>query len=290
MPADWGPLAEPIHGPDTVDEDDPLWRENAFLAFFDPAAEVYGVVHLMTAAGAGGRLVRCTLNVADRHVEATEGLAPMSFKNTIVDFDLSGHVVADTARFGFDLDLEPTRIPADYTRAGLIPGAPGHDALNHVQQSGRVHGVVRIDGSAIEIDGRCWRDRTWGRREEKAWGEYYGVFAVFDDFDLFLAKFSGSGANRAVGFRVDGQARPLKDASVRRRDANGGIRDVRISVDGGEDIEVAMSAPRARMFSPMGEPDGAVAMTVYDDFVRFETTSGATGFGFVEQGILRRQT
>ena len=82
-----------------MDEDDPLWRENAFLAFFEGAAEVYGVVHLMTVAGAGGRLVRCTLNVADRHVEDdTKALVLMSFKNTIVDFDLSGHVVADTAR------------------------------------------------------------------------------------------------------------------------------------------------------------------------------------------------
>jgi len=37
-------------------------------------------------------------------------------------------------------------------------------------------------------------------------------------------------------------------------------------------------------------PDGPVAMTVYDDFVEFRTSGEATGFGFVEQGILRLQT
>jgi hypothetical protein len=290
MPGDWGQLTEPIHGADVVDPEDPQWRENAFLAFFDPAADVYGVVHLMTAANAGGRRLRCSLRVGDRQLELVEPLAPMSFKNSVVDFDLSGHVVADTEAFGFDLYLEPTRVIADYTQAGLMPGAPGRDPLNHVQQSGRARGVVRVGDTTLEIDGRCWRDRTWGHREEKVWGEYYGVFAIFDDFDLFLAKFSGTGVNQAVGFKVDRQARSVSEATVRRRDASGGIRDLWVAVAGGEEIELEMSDPRARMFAPMGDPDGAVAMTVYDDFVEFRTRTGITGFGFVEQGILRRQT
>ena len=91
MPGVWGQVAEPIHGADVVDPEDPQWRENAFVAFFDPAAEVYGVVHLMTAANAGGRRLRCSLKVGDRQFELVEPLERMSFKNSVVDFDLSGH-------------------------------------------------------------------------------------------------------------------------------------------------------------------------------------------------------
>src|ERR1044072_2546445 len=133
MPGEWGRLAEPIHDDGTVDRDDPLWRENAFLAFFDPDADVYGVVHLMTAAGPGGGMVRCTLAAGDRQLEVIEPLPPMSFKNPVVDFDLSGHVRADTERFGFDLELEPERIPADYPGAGLIPGARTEETTCEVQ-------------------------------------------------------------------------------------------------------------------------------------------------------------
>ncbi len=52
----WGPLAEPIH-PDAAQPGDPVWKDNAYLAFWDTANEIFGTFHVSTSpngTGAGG--------------------------------------------------------------------------------------------------------------------------------------------------------------------------------------------------------------------------------------------
>lgn len=70
----WGPLAEPIHS-DAAGPTDPVWKDNAYLSFWDTANEVFGSFHVSTSPnGTGARRARCSVSVRGNVLEIIEDL------------------------------------------------------------------------------------------------------------------------------------------------------------------------------------------------------------------------
>lgn len=44
-------------------------------------------------------------------------------------------------------------------------GCPDYAATNRLEQAGRIHGVLTVDGKAYEFDTTCARDHSWGTRD-----------------------------------------------------------------------------------------------------------------------------
>lgn len=80
-----------------------------------------------------------------------------------------------------DLKLDRAQIRVDTKRAvlearfesahpafayGFHPdGCPSYAASNRLEQAGRIHGLLRIDGRSIEFDTTAARDHSWGTRD-----------------------------------------------------------------------------------------------------------------------------
>ncbi len=145
----WGPLSEPFHA-GRGEDGGPPWRENAFLAFFDPAAGAAGAVHLSTSPNTPGR-ARASVVVDGRLAEIVEPLGPLTFTGDSIDFDLTGDIRVDGPGLALDLATAPRFVPADYTALDLIPPLPGHDPLVHYQQGADVDGWVDLGAGRIPI-------------------------------------------------------------------------------------------------------------------------------------------
>jgi hypothetical protein len=291
---DWGPLAEPLHAEVTAGPDDPPWRENAFFPFWDRARSVYGVVHVMTAANATGRRARASLVHRGRYLEVIEPLEPMAFSSPSVSVDLAGTLTATGPGWGFDVVLEPRLDTIDYSAADTMPALVEERPLRHYQRSGTCRGTVTVDGVETAIAGGSLRDRTWGFREETAhWLEYYACFLSFgpeggEAFDLAMMKFRvAGGPDRMSGFLVGSRSDRVLESRITRT-ATGSPASLWLRLASRGELTLRVGPPEARVFVPLGEPDGPVAITSYDDFVEVTTDAGETGFGIVEQGILRR--
>jgi len=94
------------------------------------------------------------------------------------------------------LEFTPTTPAIDFTHG--LPAAE-REALrpvgaHHVEQSGRWHGLVEIDGRATAFDGTGSRDHSWGRRDWEA-AEWWR---------LFTARFGDDLAVHALAVSVDG--------------------------------------------------------------------------------------
>jgi hypothetical protein len=70
----------------------------------------------------------------------------------------------DRDRIVVDLRFEALEPPVP-----LRSGQPPYPAATHYDQTGRVTGVVQLDGERIDVD--CWamRDRSWGPRPERGY-------------------------------------------------------------------------------------------------------------------------
>jgi hypothetical protein len=65
----WGALAEPIHD-DATEEGHPTWKDNAYLAFWDIGARVFGSVHVSTSPNAAkSRRARCSFSIDGKAVD-----------------------------------------------------------------------------------------------------------------------------------------------------------------------------------------------------------------------------
>lgn len=291
----WGPLAEPYHSDKQLAPDAPPWRENVFFAFWDREQRVYGTSHFTGSSNAGGRRSRCSLVVDGRPVEIVEPMPLGEFGSPGVALDLAGRVRAESEAFGADLHFVPGRPPADYSQVQGMPGLTADDPIQHFQQSGAFSGTVSLPGTDgagrrdIALSGSCVRDRTWGYREEtQSWLEYYACFLLFDDFDALLMKFHvRDGSTRTTGFVIGDRSGSVTGCSA-RRNAWGSITGLTLDADGGTPLALSVAPAEARIFVPLGEPDGPTAITVYDEFVQVTAADGQSGFGLIEQGILRR--
>lgn len=280
----WGPLAEPYHADKELPPDAPPWRDNAFFAFWDRDRGVYGTSHFTGSLNADGLWARLTVVADGRTFEILEPMAQGQFGTDGVQVDLAGRIRARSDDLEADLRFTAHRVAADYSPGGVVPGLSREEPLQHFQQCGTLGGSLTAGGRTYELDGGCFRDRTWGYREErKSWPEHYAYIISFDDFDITGLKFRGG---RADGFLLGGRSEKIVGSRV-RRDKWGSICAIDVDLDDGSAFPITFSRNEARIFCPLGEPVGAPALTVYEEFVVATTPDGDTGFGIVEQGILR---
>src|SRR3954454_13640879 len=187
----WGPLAEPIHG--LVPDGMPPWKDNAYLAFWDPDAAVYGVFHASTSPNGEGRRTRLSVQAAGRMVEVIEEPAIGTFDTESISFDLHSAYTVDADALQASFTAAPHHPLADYN-TGVLPELVAGQPLQHYQRGARVHGSVTIGGETVEFDGHGLRDRTWGYRDESLmYVEYIGGMAIFDTYTVACMTFMGPG-------------------------------------------------------------------------------------------------
>ena len=106
-------------------------------------------------------------------------------------------------------------------------GAPTHEGVQtmygrdfsfgHFNQHGRVNGEIQVGDEVLAVDGRGWRDHSWGPRYWQVIYYYRLFLANFDNGDGFmLLKITDkSGHARRVGvLLVDGQYEEITDLDV----------------------------------------------------------------------------
>ena len=131
----WGPLAEPIHA-DAAGPADPVWKDNAYLSFWDTANEVFGSFHVSTSPnGTGARRARCSVSVRGKVLEIIEDLSPGSFASASIDFGLNGVITVRHPRLRADLVNAPLFVAGDYAVGGVVPELVAGKPLQHFQQA-----------------------------------------------------------------------------------------------------------------------------------------------------------
>lgn len=285
----WGPLAEPIHL-DAAGATDPVWKDNAYLSYWDTANEVFGSFHVSTSPNcAGGRRARCSISVRGKVLEIIEDLAPGSFASSSINFGLDGVITVRHPRLQADLVNAPLFVAADNAVGGVVPELVEGKPLQHFQQACEMTGTLVLDGEESPVQARGMRDRTWGFRDESAqWIEYAGLVAIIGDSFITVMKFLGAdGTLRSDGFLIDtDRSRTITDVNF-GRDAAGQFRLARIrDAEGGSRL-VTVSSRLAGFFVPMGVESEGPAFGTYDDFMSLQSGNDS-GAGFFEQGILHR--
>lgn len=285
----WGPLAEPIHA-DAAGPGDPVWKDNAYLSFWDLERKVFGSLHLSTSPnGEGHRRARCSISLEGTVVEIVETLKPGSFTSASIHFGLDGTITVDHPDLKAEFTNTPLFTPADFAQHDLIPALVAGKPLQHFQQGCTFRGTATAAGRAYQVDGYGMRDRTWGFRDEAAqWAEYAGLVAVFEGSFLSAMKFLGNdGTLRADGYLIDERgATHIADVRFTRSAAAQFVR-CSLSLDDGSTRTVAMRSREAGFWVPMGIEREGPTFGTYDDFLRIDL-DGSPGAGFFEGGIVHR--
>jgi hypothetical protein len=286
---DWGALAHPIRTDDPGDGKPP-WKDNAYLAFWDPANGVNGVVHASTSPNAEGRRVRASIALGQLSAEIAEDPPPGSYTTSSIVFKLEGEITVRSPELTADLRLVPRGVPADYTEGRIIPELVAGEPLQHFQQAARVTGTVSVHGTEVEVDGVGLRDRTWGYRDESAmFPEYIGVIVDLDGEMLTVMKFvQADGSAMADGFVLGDCAKRVTGLTQIARDASGLFAAAEIAIDGQDKLQLRATRRTGGFWVPMGWERIGPTMSAYDEFLEITTGSGRAGYGVVEQGIIRR--
>jgi hypothetical protein len=265
---DWGPLARPVHETVPVDRavlGDKPWRDNAYIAFWDPASDLFGSVHVSTSPNAPGRRARCSIVLDGRVTEIVEELPPGTFRSASIDFDLAGsRIGVDSPQISAELHLAPRFVPADYSATGLIPELIEGVPLRHHQQGVVLTGELTVSGARTTVRAEGLRDRTWGPRDESSvWPEYAAVAACLPEFDLSVMAFRGlDGSRRAHGFLMAADGAEVVTDATFTRDACGLIDGLSFVTESGRERSLTMRSARGGVWVP-------------------------SGAGFSEQGVMR---
>ena len=160
-------------------------------------------------------------------------------------------------------------------------------SFGHFNQHGRVRGEIRIGDEAFPIDGRGWRDHSWGPRYWQAIYYYRLFIANFSNGDaMMLLKISArSGHSRRVGvLLVSGEYEEITDLDVitdwsTKQDPQRvriGVRTAnRKAVISGEILTLA---PLRNRRKAEGE---TLVSRIAEGFTRFEW-DGREGYGMTE--------
>jgi hypothetical protein len=284
---EWGPIGEPVQV-GAASPGDPVYRDNAFLAFWSLGAEpVYGEGHVSTSPNSDGRRARFTICHGGRVVELREELEPDSFRSESIDFDPRGRLVVEAEGFSAHLSYRPRFCHGDYTENAVL-GTVRESTLKHYQQGMDVSGTVAIGDETMELECRGIRDRTFGYRDEpRQWIDGVGFCATFDDFDFTAIRnitsdgeavtdgfiLSDSGALRLTGMRFTYDPILLKHAALTFEDGT----------------ERTISR-RSRQYCPLWFPQGpdreAPGMTSWSEYCEFDAW-GAVGEGLVGHWVRR---
>jgi len=285
----WGLLAEPVHA-DAAGPGDPVWKDNAYLSFWDVARGVFGTVHVSTSPnGEGARRARCSVAAGGSVVEVVEELEPGTFSSESIRFDLDGTVTVDHPALSAEVTYLPLYAPADYAVTGLIPELVPGKPLQHFQQGCTVTGTVTLGDTEYDVDAEGMRDRTWGFRDEAAqWVEYAGLIGTFGGVFITAIKFvSRTGDVAGDGFLcTDDGVQPITSIAF-RRDAAARFVRATLGLADGSTRTVEVRARETGFWVPMGAESDGPAFGTYDDFLQLEL-DGAPGAGLFEQGIVHR--
>lgn len=285
----WGALAEPIHG-DEAGPGDPVWKDNAYLSFWDVERSIFGTFHVSTSPnGTGARRARCSVLLGGEVIEIIEELQPGTFTSDSISFGLDGTITVDHPNLVARLTNTPLHEPADYSLNDLIPALVPGKPLQHFQQACHISGTFEVAGNSYDLRGFGMRDRTWGFRDESAqWAEYAGLVAVFDGVFVTAMKFLGTdGVLKADGFVIDGTgSHSIREIGFRRTAAAQFLATT-LTLDDGSVRTVTLTDRLAGFFVPMGAETEGPAFGTYDDFMQLKL-DGTTGAGFFEQGIVHR--
>lgn len=288
-PTAWGPLAEPIHT-DAAGVDDPIWKDNAYLSFWDVSAQVFGTLHLSTSPnGEGHRRARCSVSAGGSVVEIVESLPSGSFTSESIHFGLDGSIRVEHPDLSADLTNGPLFTPADFSVGGLIPELVPGKPLQHFQQGCSLQGSITVNGVTHQVDGSGMRDRTWGFRDEAAqFAEYAGLVAVFGGCFISAMKFLGTeGDVRTDGFLLDNSSATRISGIRFTRDAAAQFVRSTLELEDGSTRLVSLRSHQAGFWVPMGVEREGPAFGTYDDFMQLDL-DGESGAGFFEQGIVHR--
>lgn len=286
----WDELAHPIRQ-DHPGKGKPPWKDNAYVGFWDPHNDVYGVVHVSTSPNAEGRRARASVSVRGRTAEVVETLEPGTWVSESITFDPQGRLEVRTADFTAALDMGLRGPYCDYSKGGAVPHLEDSEPLRHLQGAVTVHGKVRVGDETATMAGAGIRDRTWGFRDESAqFPEYFALVLDFGDRMTSTMRFARPGGGESVtdGYLMsDGVPVGADQLSGLTRDASGLFAAAQVTTSEGEVLDVRRHERRAGFWVPMGWERQGPTMSSYDEFFTFRTGDGRIGNGMVEQGIVR---
>lgn len=188
-------------------QDGELWQESGAFGWYDPATRIGSWQHVGIARGRGvadvnsfishrgeivGRYQHLSLPLPSGDFSAFS-LGPLSLQTRQ---PLASHLMTirhERVRAEVVLDTQVGPYWMNY-----------HDAKNHWEGFGRVHGTVHIDDQPIKVAGHCFMNRSWGARDWSTMLSYRIVTAVFGPdliFRLFQATRPGQYAEH--GYILD---------------------------------------------------------------------------------------
>jgi hypothetical protein len=169
-----------------------------------------------------------------------------------------------------------------------VPTMYGRDfSLGHFNQHGRVRGEISVGGETFPIDGRGWRDHSWGPRYWQAIYFYRLFIANFSNGDGFmLLKITDkSGLTRRVGvLLVGGQYEEIldMDLSTQWSDSKDPVRvDIGVRTANRKAViagDIVTLAPLRNRRKADGE---ILESRIAEGFTRF-TWDGRQGYGMTE--------
>ena len=290
----WGPLAQPIMAPADLPEGSPPWRDNAWLPFWDDNNQAYGTVHVSTSPNTEGRQARFNLQTPNGKIEFIEPLEPGNFESESIRLDLDTGFTISHPKVTAELVFTPAFARADFVGDASPKAFGGHaktGALMHFQQAATVVGTTTLRGVECAVDGHGFRDRTWGFRDETiGMSEYFGFMWKFETFALSVMRLWGSdGSDHTNGFLLGAaEAEPVIGVTSLIRDGSGLFVEAEIELGSGECLTVTSTNRPAGFWCPMGANRSGAVMSAFDEHLTIRTSTGESGAGIVEQGIVRR--
>lgn len=174
------PILDPVNDGRHKLRDLPLERESIPYVIALPEHGIAAFVYTWVSKDnlAGSALAAYGPGIGDTPVfEAVDGI-PMGPEKNFDNWQVGKlHLAQDlklkTAKFGVVTD----RVVIEANYEALHPafaysfhpdGCPAFAATDRLEQAGRVHGTITVDGKAIAFDTFCARDHSWGTRD---WGQ-----------------------------------------------------------------------------------------------------------------------
>jgi hypothetical protein len=289
----WGPLAQPLRA--DVPEDPRPWRDNAFFCFWDPEQDLTGVMHISASPNAeGGRRARVSVRLGSESIEVIEPLGFATWDSESITFMPDSGFTVNAPQLSGTLTSTPLH-PAAVFAGESAPKAFSLDdehPIHHYQQSATVSGELTLNGRTVTVNGRGYRDRTWGFRDESSSvEEYYGTMWVFPEFSVSALRLLGQDGRAAtLGYvlHADGRIENVTSMSL-VRDGAGLFASTRIETREGRQLDVRTTGRHATFWCPMGvEEQAGATLSAYDEFDHLLAADGTVGFGLLEQGIIRK--
>jgi len=286
----WGPMSHPAR--DAIADGRPPWKDHIYLAFWDPAAAVYGYFHFNSSPNHDTTKAQLSVWIGGEAFDIRDALGPSTtrFDSEHLRFDMRGAIEVATERITARLTATPRFSPVDYGSGGLLPELVPGEPLHHFQQGLVLRGSLALDGEQIVIDALGYRTRTWGYRDDSnQFQEYVSLQICLPSADMTVMKFRYSDGSQATdGFvaSADGSER-LTDMKVTRGPAGETVR-LHLTVADGRELTLERVGCAASMWCPIGLPErDGPTFCAFDEIIDWEL-DGERGFSLVEQAIIRQ--